>query len=493
MAAENENGHENGNENGKRKLSDDENGDEASAKKMRAGKECGTLLFSGLTDYALKDKKVNFNNTDDVKWEAHRFEVLEGIRFREVSSGPVAYFTYAITEDGQVYAWGLNQKGQLGLGDNMNRKNPTLVEAMKGHNVVGVAVGRHHGFMWTDLGEVFGCGNNSCGQLGIGKNKITTTLPTKVDDKNMGTVKSISCGDEFSLFLNDDGKVFAAGTPENGQTGMGSEGKEIRGKKEIFHYEYQPKEIDLFIEKEDGETVSHGQPNIVYIASGTNHSCAIDDQQRLFTWGFGGYGRLGHNSTANELRPRLMKCWYRTTGRADGGVTKVWCGNSFNIVDTIIERCKYMFGQYNTTKEANMYPKFMDDLQGWNVRDVACSGSGYLICADDSLIGSQPSPGYGQLAMGPGKKASAQPILITKMKDLFVLRTGQGYMHSCFIVRDTTTKDQEAIEKFPTMVLEENLVEEVDEEEAPAGKKAKGKGGANNKKTATKTAAKKKK
>ena len=73
--------------------------------------------------------------------------------------------------------------------------------------MVGVAVGRHHGFMWTDLGEVFGCGNNSCGQLGIGKNKITTTLPTKVDDKNMGTVKSISCGDEFSLFLNDDGKV----------------------------------------------------------------------------------------------------------------------------------------------------------------------------------------------------------------------------------------------------------------------------------------------
>ena len=95
--------------------------------------------------------------------------------------------------------------------------------------------------------------------------------------------------------------------------------------------------------------------------------------------------------------------------------------------------------------------------------------------------------------MGPGKKASAQPILITKMKDLFVLRTGQGYMHSCFIVRDTTRKDQEAIEKFPTMVLEENLVEEVEEEEAPAGKKTKGKGGANNKKTATKTAAKKKK
>jgi len=476
---------ENGNGNGeKRQLSDDENGENDQApKRMKAGKECGALLFSGLTDYGMRNQHDQFNKTEDVKWDPHRYQALEGIRFREVSSGPVAYFALAITEDGEVYAWGLNVKGQLGMGDNRNRKTPTRMESMKDHNVVAVAVGRQHCLMLTDMGEVYACGDNACGQAGIGKARSAANLPVKVDDKAMGSVKSVRCGDEFSLFLTDEGKVYACGSPENGYLGHGSEDKEIQNRKDVFHYAYAPNEIDLFVEKEDGEVVSHGQPNIVYIDCGTNHSCAIDDQERLFTWGFGGYGRLGHNSTANELLPRLMKCWYRTTGRADGGVTKVWCGGQFSIVDTIVAKCKYMFGQFGSNKEANMYPKFMDDLQGWNVRDVACGQSGFTICADDEVIGSQPSPGFGQLAMGKTKKASAPPMLIKTLKDLFVLRTGQGYMHNCFIVRDQTEKDQAAIEKFPTMEFDES--EDVEEEEEPAKKKSKGKGAAT-KKTAIK-------
>jgi len=479
---------ENGVENGtKRKLSDSENGeDEQVSKKVKTGKECGTLLFSGLTDYGLRNNHELFNKTEDVKWDPHRYQALEGVRFREVSSGPIAYFALAISEEGQVYAWGLNAKGQLGMGDNRNRKTPTLMESMKGHNVVGVAVGRQHCLMLTDMGEVYACGDNACGQGGIGKSRTTTTLPVKVDGTNMGAVKSVRCGDEFSLFLTNDGKVFACGSPENGHLGHGSEDKEIAGRKEVFHYAYTPREIDLFVEKEEGEVVSHGQPKIDYIDVGPTHCCAIDDQQRLFTWGFGGYGRLGHNSTANELRPRLVKCWYRITGRADGGVTKVWCGGSFNIVDTIVDKCKYMFGQFGTNKEANMYPKFMDDLQGWNVRHVACGMTGFSICADDSLIGSQPSPGYGQLAMGKTKKASAPPMLIKTMSNLFVLRTGQGYMHNCFIVRDQSESDRAAIEGFPTMEFDES--EDVEEEEEePLQKKTKGKG-ATNKKTASKAA-----
>merc|ERR1712142_282105 len=110
--------------------------------------------------------------------------------------------------------------------------------------------------------------------------------------------------------------------------------------------------------------------------------------------------------------------------------------------------------------------------------------TGFTICADDSLIGSQPSPGYGQLAMGKMKKASAPPMLIKTLSDLFVLRTGQGYMHNCFIVRDQSENDRAAIEKFPTM--EFDVSEDVEEEE-PVTKKSKGKGAAN-KKTATKPA-----
>jgi len=467
----------------KRPLSDDENdnADEKPAKKIKSGKECGTLLFSGLTDYTKRSE--NLSKTDFVRWSPHRYKVLEGIRFRDVLSSPMAYFAMAITEDGKLYAWGLNQKGQLGMGDERSRNTPTLVKALQDHNVVAVAAGRQHCLILTDTGDVYGCGNNEKGQIGLGKKQSVST-PTKVDNSDMGCVKQVRCGDEFSLFLNTDGKVFVVGCPENGHCGQGTEDREITGKKEIFHNVLKPSVIDLFVEREDGETVSHGQPNIVQIDCGLEHSCAIDDQQRMFTWGFGGYGRLGHNSTENELRPRLMKCWYRTTGRADGGIVRVWCGGTFNLVDTIVEKCKYTFGQFGSNKEANMYPKFMDDLQGWNVRDIATGVSGYTICADDQVIGSQPSPGTGQLAMGPTKKASQPPILIKTLQDNYVLRTGQGYMHLAMIVRDTSEKDQAAIEKFPEMELDDPVEEEPVKKKGPAAKQTNGK-------KATKTSKKK--
>lgn len=240
--------------------------------------------------------------------------------------------------------------------------------------------------------------------------------------------------------------------------------------------------ISNFIEIDDGEVISHGQPVITYIDVGPNHCCAIDDQQRLFTWGFGGYGRLGHNDTKNELQPRLMRCWYRVTGRADGGVTRVWCGGQFNLVDTIVDKCKYMFGQFHRNAEANMYPKFLEDLQGWNVRHVVCGQFGYTICADDSVIASAPSPGYGTLAMGVNKKSSASPMLITTLKDLKCLRSGLGYMHACFIVRDKTDQDRVNIEKFPTMTFEEATEEAEEEKDTKKKSKTKAKPKATKKK-----------
>ena len=69
------------------------------------------------------------------------------------------------------------------------------------------------------------------------------------------------------------------------------------------------------------------------IACGANHCVAVDDQNRTFTWGFGGYGRLGHSETKDEFVPRLMSGWQRITG-AGGGVTNVVCGGQFNMAET---------------------------------------------------------------------------------------------------------------------------------------------------------------
>jgi alpha-tubulin suppressor-like RCC1 family protein len=48
--------------------------------------------------------------------------------FQQISCG--SEHSFALSKDGELYSWGLNFKGQLGLGDFENRPEPTLVESL---------------------------------------------------------------------------------------------------------------------------------------------------------------------------------------------------------------------------------------------------------------------------------------------------------------------------------------------------------------------------
>merc|ERR1712025_914904 len=102
----------------------------------------------------------------------------------------------------------------------------------------------------------------------------------------------------------------------------------------------------------------------------------------------------------------------------------------------------YMWGQYQTRNEANMYPKPVMDLSGWNIRSIACSRKGWMIAADDSVIGCGPSPCYGEMAMGETKKSSAAPAIIKSLEKVYVLECGTGIAHSLFIARNENEDDE---------------------------------------------------
>lgn len=54
---------------------------------------------------------------------------------------------------------------------------------------------------------------------------------------------------------------------------------------------------------------------------------ALDSRKRVFSWGFGGYGRLGHADTKDEMIPRMLQ-FFCTTGR---GVKSVHAGSSYSL------------------------------------------------------------------------------------------------------------------------------------------------------------------
>jgi alpha-tubulin suppressor-like RCC1 family protein len=96
------------------------------------------------------------------------------IRVKAIAAGEG--YSLALTESGEVYTWGWNEHGRLGLGDTDDRLLPTMVPGLR--NVKAIA-GWAHSLALTEAGEIYAWGSNEWGQLGLGdtENRLT---PTKV-------------------------------------------------------------------------------------------------------------------------------------------------------------------------------------------------------------------------------------------------------------------------------------------------------------------------
>ena len=70
----------------------------------------------------------------------------------------------------QVYSWGCNASGQLGLGDYVDRRAPALMEGLWALPVASLAAGDSHSAALTMNGFLFAWGANDKGQLGLPKN-----------------------------------------------------------------------------------------------------------------------------------------------------------------------------------------------------------------------------------------------------------------------------------------------------------------------------------
>ncbi|MDR2153287.1 MAG: hypothetical protein LBO72_10760, partial [Helicobacteraceae bacterium] len=131
----------------------------------------------------------------------------------------------ALDAEGKLYAAGNNGNGQLGLGDRDNRENFTLVSSLKGKKIVAVSVGDYYSLALDAEGKVYAAGANDRGQLGLGdrKNRENFTL---VKSLRGAKIAAIATGGSCSFAIDFSGKVYAAGDNEFGQLGLGTSGKE---------------------------------------------------------------------------------------------------------------------------------------------------------------------------------------------------------------------------------------------------------------------------
>ncbi|XP_044736012.1 protein RCC2 homolog [Chrysoperla carnea] len=408
-------------------------------------KPAGQLLICGLVSWELTGKlnaKKGPARVQPNLYIPHRFTDL---RIRYAVSGCNAAHTVVVTEEGKAMTFGRNQMGQLGHNDTKTRDVPTEVAELVEHNIIGAACGRNHTLFLTDTGTVYACGDNKSGQCGIGTVTPSVLKPTRINYRGAPIIK-VGCGAEFSVILDCKGGLHTFGLPEYGQLGHNTDGKFFQTSTKLgFHYEPSPKRVVLYIEKtKDGHVTPVDVTEIVDFACGTNHTVAIDSKKRVFSWGFGGFGRLGHAEPKDEFVPRLIK-YFDSQNR---GVRSVYCGSTFSLAISDFGSL-FMFGQTKRTGEANMYPKPVQDLAGWDIKHIGVGNTSIMIAADNSVIAWGCSPTYGELALGEVTKSSTVPKEVNRFEGVQVLSISLGYSHSLFIVNDNTPELAAKLEKFP--------------------------------------------
>jgi len=129
------------------------------------------------------------------------------------------YHSLALRADGTVMGWGTNAWGQLGNVSNTSTSTNQPVMADGLTNVVAIAAGWVHSMALTASGEVWTWGDNSYGELGLGDN-MARFWPVKIP--NFTNITQISAGDFHCLALRQDGHVYAWGTNIWGELGNGT-------------------------------------------------------------------------------------------------------------------------------------------------------------------------------------------------------------------------------------------------------------------------------
>lgn len=121
--------------------------------------------------------------------------------------------------DRKALSFGRNQFGQLGQPEVKTYEEPTLIADLEHVNVIQAACGRNHSLFLTDNGVVYACGDNKSGQCGIGNNSTQQVLkPTRINYRGPPIIK-VGCGAEFSVILDIKGNLYTFGLPEYGQLG----------------------------------------------------------------------------------------------------------------------------------------------------------------------------------------------------------------------------------------------------------------------------------
>ncbi|KAJ1496393.1 regulator of chromosome condensation 1/beta-lactamase-inhibitor protein II [Baffinella frigidus] len=226
------------------------------------------------------------------QWEPRIIKGLEGIRIVQVLAGEE--HSLALSEHGEVFAWGRGTQGQLGHGDVKDVWFPFLIRSLQGKAVT--SLGRGHNCSWaiTSTGKVWGFGTSGAGQLGNGDTDGgiggSVTMPVLLKSLQKHHIVQASGGINFAMFLTEYGELLSVGYAANGQLGISFDKVE---------------ELDRTYTSAI-QRVEHTGIVMKLVSCGDSCSVALSDSGMVYTWGSGGDWALGHGQKDDVFTPKLV-------------------------------------------------------------------------------------------------------------------------------------------------------------------------------------------
>lgn len=254
-------------------------------------------------------------------------EALNGVKIEVVGAGDS--HVLAITDQGRLFSWGVGFYGCLGHGDETSLAVPKLVEKFQEEKLTSATGGAFHSLALNTHGQLFVWGRNHLGQLGLKPVEIPdyskggkATKLVRLNQKTPTELKlpcpatMVSACNDHSLVLLSNGTVLSFGDNEHGQLG-----REQTATENIE---------DFVIDSQHFKSLNGTTEKVVFISAGYTHCAAITESGLLYTWGGGAHGELGLGHTRGARHPTLV------ASERDLQVTfvQVCCGDQFTVALT---------------------------------------------------------------------------------------------------------------------------------------------------------------
>lgn len=138
-----------------------------------------------------------------------------------VASGYCSDSSMVITTGGELYAWGVNLEGVLGVGGAIKRESPVQISGFDG-TILYVSTAMYNSAAVSSNGSFYGWGSNGCGAIGNGS---TTSSSTPVLNENSliaGKAAFVASGHNYTMIVTADGRLYGCGYNGSGELGNGT-------------------------------------------------------------------------------------------------------------------------------------------------------------------------------------------------------------------------------------------------------------------------------